>query len=238
MLAFIGIGAQKAGTTWLYRQLCRHPRVRFPGGKEVHFWNARIEREPVDSYRALFDPDPGLVEGDLTPAYGILEPAAIRQIHTHFPDLKLLFIMRNPMARAWSSALMALGRAEMTLEDASEQWFLDHFHSQASLLRGDYLRTLENWLAVYGESKLLALFHDDIERDPLAVLQACSRFLDLDWCDDWTPQSVRERVFAGSGEPIPPRLAEALHTLYMPRIEALEAFLGRDLGPWYGQVGS
>src|SRR5690606_23280995 len=130
MLAFLGIGAQKAGTTWLYRQLSRHPRVRFPGGKEVHFWNARIERDSLDWYRALFSSDPALVEGDVTPAYGILEPTVIRQIHDAFPDLRIIFIMRNPVARAWSSALMALGRAEMTLQDASEQWFLDHFHSQ------------------------------------------------------------------------------------------------------------
>lgn len=236
MLAFLGIGAQKAGTTWLYRQLSRHPRVRFPGGKEVHFWNARIERDSLDWYRALFSSDPALVEGDVTPAYGILEPAVIRQIHDAFPDLRIIFIMRNPVARAWSSALMALGRAEMTLQDASEQWFLDHFHSQGSLLRGDYLRTLRNWEGVVGRENLLALFHDDIERDPLSVLQACCGFLELEWCDYWTPESVGERVFAGSGDALPPALAEALYSLYMPRIKALESFLGRDLGHWYGQV--
>lgn len=236
MLRFLGIGAQKAGTTWLYRQLSRHPRVRFPGGKEVHFWNERIEREPLDWYRNLFSPDPVLVEGDVTPAYGILEPAVIQQIHDAFPDLRIIFIMRNPVARAWSSALMALGRAEMTLQDASEQWFLDHFHSQGSLLRGDYLRTLRNWQGVYGREKLLALFQDDIERDPVAVLQACCSFLDLEWCGDWTPDTVRERVFAGRGAVLPPSLASALNALYEPRIKALEAYLGKDLGHWYGQV--
>lgn len=234
MLSFIGIGAQKAGTTWLYRQLARHPRVRFPGGKEVHFWDARIETETVDWYRNLFDPEPGIVEGDLTPAYGILEPDAIRQIHGHFPALRVIFIMRNPIARAWSSALMALSRAEMTMNDASDQWFLDHFRSQGSMLRGDYVRTLENWCGVFGDENLLALFHDDIEREPFAVLKACCHFLELEWCDDWTAQSVHERVFSGSGEPLRPSLAKALHSLYMPRIQALETYLGRDLAHWHG----
>jgi hypothetical protein len=35
---FLGIGAQKGGTTWLYRQLLRHPQVAFPRGKELHYW--------------------------------------------------------------------------------------------------------------------------------------------------------------------------------------------------------
>jgi hypothetical protein len=32
MLDFLGIGAQKAGTTWLYERLSQHPAVRFPAG--------------------------------------------------------------------------------------------------------------------------------------------------------------------------------------------------------------
>ncbi len=34
------IRAQKAGTTWLYRQLERHPEVFVPANKEVQYWNS------------------------------------------------------------------------------------------------------------------------------------------------------------------------------------------------------
>ena len=38
--AFYCIGAQKAGTTWLYRALSRHPDVHLSRIKEVHYWDA------------------------------------------------------------------------------------------------------------------------------------------------------------------------------------------------------
>ena len=44
MVDFLGIGAQKAGTTWIFENLQRHPDVQFPGGKEIHFWDAQRHR--------------------------------------------------------------------------------------------------------------------------------------------------------------------------------------------------
>ena len=41
---FICIGAQKAGTSWLYYTLKEHPDIEFPGEKEVHFWDMHYER--------------------------------------------------------------------------------------------------------------------------------------------------------------------------------------------------
>lgn len=40
--AIVGIGAQKAGTTWLSQMLSQHPRVWAPPFKEVQFFNARF----------------------------------------------------------------------------------------------------------------------------------------------------------------------------------------------------
>ena len=48
MLDFLGIGAQKAATTWLYANLDLHPQIAFPAGKEVHFWDRREGREPEE----------------------------------------------------------------------------------------------------------------------------------------------------------------------------------------------
>jgi hypothetical protein len=47
MLDFLGIGAQKAGTTWLYQQLSQHPDV-MPciGGKEIHYFDVLYLNTP------------------------------------------------------------------------------------------------------------------------------------------------------------------------------------------------
>ena len=43
---FLGIGAQKAGTTWLYRCLQRHPQLYLPGTKELHYFDRLTGRGP------------------------------------------------------------------------------------------------------------------------------------------------------------------------------------------------
>jgi hypothetical protein len=42
---FIGIGAQKAGTTWLHRNLQAHPQIWMPKEKELHYFDERIKQQ-------------------------------------------------------------------------------------------------------------------------------------------------------------------------------------------------
>src|SRR5215207_5202714 len=41
---FIGIGAQKAGTTWLHRNLQAHPEIWMPKEKELHYFDEKIKQ--------------------------------------------------------------------------------------------------------------------------------------------------------------------------------------------------
>jgi hypothetical protein len=58
-------------------------------------------------------------QGEITPAYATLDEVTIREIAALAPNLRVFYSLRNPIARAWSSALMALERSEMTIDDAS-----------------------------------------------------------------------------------------------------------------------
>lgn len=233
MLNFLGIGAQKAGTTWLHEQLAAHPQIGFPGGKEVHYWDARRATLPESWYCELFATTDDRCNGDITPAYATLELPVVKRIGALFPELRVLFLLRNPIERAWSAALMAMGRAELTLDEVSDQWFLDHFHSRGSLLRGDYARTLTIWHQVFAPERVLVLFHEELRAAPLALLGRVVEFLGLPPAPAWTSTEVAAPVFAGNGAPLRPSLRPVLHELHRPRIAALEACLGRDLGHWY-----
>ena len=52
---FIGIGAQRAGSTWLYACLREHPQVYVPPEKELHFFNAHFDRG-LNWYKQQFPP--------------------------------------------------------------------------------------------------------------------------------------------------------------------------------------
>jgi hypothetical protein len=234
MLDFLGIGAQKTGTTWLCEALAAHPAVRFPAGKEVHFWDWH-RAKGVDWYRGLFaDSPPGVKSGEITPAYALLPADAIREIRSLNPALRVLYTLRNPIERAWSAALMVMQRGGMTIDEASDAWFIDHFRSQNSRSRGDYEPCLRNWRSVIGEEPLLVLRYEALCADPRAYLDACCRHLGVD-AGFYGPQHealLQRRVYAGPQAPLRASLRPVLLELYADKIRALGKYLGTDLGAW------
>ena len=230
MLNFLGIGAQKAGTTWLYEMLNHHTDISFPAGKEVHFWNR--QQQEVDWYKSLFINTK--VAGDITPAYSFLTIKVIKQIYFHYPEIKLIYIIRNPIHRAWSSALMALSRAEMTIEEASDQWFIDHFNSQGSLQRGDYETCIKNWLHVFPNQQLLILHFEEITTNPQQLLIRCCQHLNIDPTIYLSIENniFQEKVFAGNGQTLRPSLYPFLFQIYESKIIKLEKYLQQDFSDW------
>ena len=236
MWRFLGIGAQKGGTTWLYEQLRRHPQIGFPKGKEAHFWDRLEGLSGVPAYVNAFA-DPERYEGEITPAYALLSQEVIAEIRRAAPGLRLIYMMRNPVERAWSSALMALARAEMRIDEASDAWFVDHFRSRGSLGRGDYATCIRNWRSAFPSEQLLLIRYERIVSEPEDVLRRCYRHIGV---DDLPPGSLgrcRERVFAGPGHAIRPQLRERLETLYRPRIAELEELLAEDFSGWLSHQG-
>lgn len=225
MIDFLGIGAQKAGTTWLYRMLDRHPDVRFPGGKELHFWNrAPLAGQGAAAYLAQFPAaEPTCRQGEITPAYALLDVDTIGRLHALNPALRIVFMLRHPIERAWSAALMALQRADLAIDEASDAWFLDHFRSRGSLGRGDYETTLRRWRSVFPHEQLLVLLHEDIAARPSELLRRCARHLAIDPApfEALPAQVLGQRVFAGAGHPIRASLRAALCELYRPRLASL-----------------
>ena len=233
MIDFLGIGAQKCATTWIYHHLSRHPQIRFPAGKEIHFWDSQRERGQ-DWWLNLFPQAGDLRQGEITPAYAFLDVEAIAAVTAVAPSVRLFYSMRNPVARAWSSALMALGRAEMTIEEASDQWFIDHFNSRGSRLRSAYAICIENWLSVFPREQFHLILMDDICSHPREVLVALADHLGVssELFHNAAEADLSSPVFAGSGATIRPLLRDYLRTMYNSEIEHLSDFLGRDLQYW------
>lgn len=255
MLDFLGIGAQRSGTTWLHANLQTHPEIFLAEPKEVHFWDRRRRRAPWDLatvlrhrgrwvlrpthglgwYRELFARvPPGHAGGEITPAYAILNNKIISIIKKEFPQLKLIYSIRNPIDRSWSAALMALSRRNKPVATTPDAWFLRHFNSANSRRRSDYEACIRNWSRSYGRDRLLIILFDEIVGDPRRVLRRCASHLGLDPhpFDALSDAEAREAVNAGAGHPIRPQLRDYLCRVYRPKIESLAAYLDRDLSAW------
>ena len=220
----MGIGAQKCGTSWLYHALSAHPNICFPAGKEVHYWN-HPEKNSVGWYSELFSNN-DLCNGEITPAYSILPTETIRCIHSNWPNLRLIYLIRNPIDRAWSAARMALRRAEMSHEEASDAWFIDHFCSQGSLLRGDYEACIRNWLSIYPKEQLLVLSLEMIAANPVAMANRCMTHIGASPIFTASDhESLSKKIFQGDRTPLRPSLAGVLDKMYKEKIKSLSEYL-------------
>jgi len=182
---FLGIGAQKAGTTWLAENLRRHPEVFLPERKELHWFDNKIER-PLAEYAAHFAAGRGKVKGEITPAYGILPVERIRSVRRVLPRVRLILLLRNPVDRAWSHALMDLafrrGRAPGDVPESEYRAFLE---SETATRRGDYAAILDAWLAVFPRDQLYVGFFEAIRERPRELLSEVFRHIGVSTDVDW-----------------------------------------------------
>lgn len=229
---FLGIGAQKSGTSWLAENLRLHPEIFVSDEKEVHYFDRDYHRS-LRYYASHFAKAGGRVKGEITPAYAILDPKMIRFIQKLMPDLRLIYIIRNPVERAWSQACMNLvsipGRA---FDEVGRNEFIDHFRSPRSVLRGDYQQCVDNWLDCFSEDQLLIEFFEDIARQPQQLLERVFDHLHVSQPVDWGLFPLNEKVFAGDTEPMPSEFREILADMYAGEMAALHQRFGEKTSAW------
>jgi len=121
---------------------------------------------------------------------------------------------------------VTLKRAEMTHEEASDAWFIDHFYSQGSLARGDYEACLRNWLSIYPKEQLLILSLETIAANPVEMANRCLTHIGVS--PIFTPDD-RERlsikIFQGDQMPLRPSLAPVLDKIYKEKIKRMSEYL-------------
>ena len=112
----IGLGAGRAGTTYVYEYLKQHPQVCMSAIKELSFFSSKIGLSEVEYQKYLenFDFKSGMVVGEISPSYiwpqildnGVTELEVFRNMKRHLPlDTILFLVLRSPAARAYSQFL-------------------------------------------------------------------------------------------------------------------------------------
>ena len=200
---FLGIGAQKAGTTWLHSNLARHPQLFLPAAKELHWFDWNWHRSPA-AYAHWFRDAGTRMRGEITPAYAILPAAQIAMATQLMPQVRLIFLLRDPIERAWSQAQMNLvrhgGRAAESIADA--EW-REHLSSHAVIERSRYCATLDRWGRQVPTSRILTAFFEEISVDPGALLRRTCAFLGVDPHHEALRTAAGGVVNAGAGLAMP-----------------------------------
>ncbi len=266
---FLVIGAQKAGTTWLDRNLRRHPQIWLPPEKEIHFFDlppllpfAALRLAPVKSirhwarfrmmrdaeralerpadadwyaryywhvrtrawYQSLFTPAPGQLAGETTPRYAVLPERRIRYIRKLIPECRIIYIMRDPIARAWSDVAMFQsakfgGRGLRHLDTESALRFLIHARR---IRHSSYATNLKRWEKYFPNDQIFVCWHDDVVEAPRTLLATIYNFLGVDGSPVRTRNIIHRKVNRQKYSPIPAAFERTLATMLLPEISALD----------------
>jgi hypothetical protein len=211
------IGAQRAGTSSLYRYLGAHPDVSASFRKEVEYFS-RYEHLGERWYRAHFDLDVGRrrLTFEATPDY-LLHPLAAQRARALVPDAKLVVLLRDPVARAVSHHrhMVRLGYERLDLDAALDaepgrcgpdlsRLAVDPGHDPKALLRysyvarGRYEEQLRRWFDHFPRDQFLVIRSEDLFDDPVRSFATVVDFLGL---PSWQPQHFANvsRPTRGSG---------------------------------------
>lgn len=247
---FLIFGAQRSGTTNLYDILVRHPSVNAASHKEIHFFDMhyrRGERWYRGNFPAARQDASGeaLVCGEATPTYIAYEsaPARVRDL---IPEVKLIVLLREPVARAVSHYhhFRRLGNEQRSFEDAIawEYGYLTGGNSPLLLdspERGSdpiylslsaYAPQLERWLSAFPREQIFIAPAEELFEKRDEFLASLGRFLELR--SPFPPEPVPPKQF-----PYPEVLEETRRRLtdfFAPYNRELESLLERPL-PWSGQ---
>jgi hypothetical protein len=156
---------------------------------------------------------------------GLEQIAHVQEI---MPEAKIIFLMRNPLERAWSQSLMDV--RERNIEDVTDEEFQRHFESKRSRMFTDYLRTLENWGSFFPEKQIFVGFLEDIHFYPNRLLARAYRFLGVDPSADY--RVIRRKIHSRDVQTMPTRLAVGLAKAYLKDAGALEERFGGYASFW------
>jgi hypothetical protein len=238
------IGAQRSGTTSLYRYLAEHPAVAPPVRKEIQYFTLNYGRGER-WYRTHFPvAGRGRVTFEATPYY-LFHPAAPQRAAATVPHAKVIALLRDPTTRAFShwqhnasSGLEHLG-FEAALDAEAERLNGEYrrlvtdagYRSEAHRLwaytaRGQYAEQLERWLECYPRQQLLVLRSEDLYADPALTHRRVLEFIGLPALPlDTYPRYTRRR----SPAQMTAAARQRLTAHFRPHNERLAALLGADL---------
>ena len=186
--SFIGIGAMKAASAWLFNSLVEHPEIARSNEKELHFFDIDVNyNKGIEFYRSHFSSDE--ITGEVTPSY-LYDSRCPERIAEHFPTVKLIACLRDPAQRAWSHYQYALQEQGRLSAYSS---FTDAYRNDSSLSgMGRYGEQLQRYFKCFDKEQIKVIFYEDIQLDPLATVQDLYQFIGVKNID-FSPSTVNSR---------------------------------------------
>jgi hypothetical protein len=185
------IGAGRSGTTSLCSLLEGHREVCFSNIKEVHYFSIPdLYRRGEGYYHGFFRRYRGQPVVASADTYLLMAHEAIQRVHAYNPGMKIIVLLRDPVARAWSSYHYSVNYgyhgAYSDFLDSPEKE--KNIRDEADIVRRNnvghfygslYYEHLHRWAEVFPGEQILLLKTEDLKEAPLELTRKLQAFLDL-----------------------------------------------------------
>lgn len=214
---FIIAGTVKSGTSWLHNALFQSfpEEIFLPIKKPIQFFDKNFSLG-LDRYKKLFNKaKPLQIIGEASASYSVLPVEKIEYIKNLIPDLKILFLLRDPIWRDWSDARMELSLfLKKDLSKCSDQEFLEILQSDKIRTNANYPVILKNWVQCFGRDKIYIDYYEKIKSEPSNLIKNIRTFLNLKDNAPLEQAVLNKIVFKGVESKIPDVCFNWLNNFY------------------------
>lgn len=251
---FIIIGAQKSGTTSLYRYLIQHPSVIPAFHKEIHFFDLNY-RKGLFWYKSHFAKlseiqnlkhpyNQKIITGEATPYY-LFHPHVPEKVFEIIPNVKLIVLLRNPVDRAYShyhhevkkqveklSFEQAIAKeteriSEEIVEMSNKSKYYSYNHQHYSYLsRGIYINQIKKWRMFFPDNQIFIINSEKFYKETNKVFSSVLDFLELPIFNDINYEKNNANYYTKMNH----RTRKYLTDYFAKPNENLYKYLGVDFG--------
>lgn len=180
LVNFMIVGAAKSGTTSLARLLALHPSICISDPKEIYYFNKTIDwdnPEKLKHYHSHFHNTPNKIVGEASTLYSDF-PRYLdteQRIFAYNPNMKIIFIMRNPVDRIYShyKHLYAMSKLRLKVSEMETELLNDPLYVN----RSKYYMQISPYIKLFGRQNVHLCFFEDYKENPTGVLDDILEFL-------------------------------------------------------------
>jgi len=179
---FLIIGAAKAATTTLASLISQHPQAGIVAGKEPHFFSMDVQYHKGWSwYQGGFQHcRHEIAVGDASTSYSRIRyhPETINRILEHIPDVKIIYMVRQPLDRIVSAYIERIGSVDFNKAYPS----INHAVQAEPMMidSSRYWEVYSYYRAHIDEERIKVVWFEDFIDNTLDTFHMICRFLDID----------------------------------------------------------
>ena len=247
-VSFMIVGAQKGGTSALYSFLKKHPKVIMSNIKETDFFFDEKYWKKGRSYkiyhRFFTKSLEKKVYGEASPLYMLNFQKVAPRIKSYNSNAKLLFILKNPIERAYSQYKMHVKRygLDITFSEALDIAFCDKekqvviFDEESGLsseiiksylLFGHYVEQIKGFKNLFEEKQMLFVLSEELYFNHQETMNVICEFLDIH-----NFNSEHKIIHSNQGDEMDSASKHRLKKYFKPYIDELGLLIGKDVSHW------